>query len=511
MFTPGTKLYLLRNIDFTKDYKNTRYFSSITAQTSYFIAKVKPGCMFTNFTYQRKQNTVKVPTNIESLFDVSYLMFQNSNTGTKWFYAFITDLKYVNDEVTEIFFELDVMQTWLYDIELADSFIEREHVDSDTIGEHLIEENLSTGDYKVDSLTILSQISYLAICVMVSEVYSGGSWQPVLGGNISGIYSGLKIFAFNSTTTGVTALNVFLNNYTVLGKSDAVVSIFMIPYSLLPSFTDGTEITSTTPSSVSYSTSKQYTDIDGYSPRNNKLFTHPYNLLYVTNHNGSSAIYKYELSDVSTMNYTVKCNIAPSPTVVLKPSNYKGTSDNYDEALRIADYPLCSWNVDLFKNWLAQNAVSIPISIATSALSLGVGIATGNPIAVAGGVIGVASSIGGLVEKDIIPAQAKGSVSGSANTSIGIQTFAFYKKTIRNEYAKIIDDYFQMYGYKVNRVDVPDLNSRLKWNYIKTIDCNIFGNIPNNDLSKIRQNFDRGITFWHDDLIGYYNRVNNII
>ena len=44
-----------------------------------------------------------------------------------------------------------------------------------------------------------------------------------------------------------------------------------------------------------------------------------------------------------------------------------------------------------------------------------------------------------------------------------------------------------------------------------TVGCNISGSIPQDDLMKIRAMFDKGITLWHDDLVGNYNRQNKEI
>lgn len=64
-------------------------------------------------TYQRvNKGTMRVGLSADSCYDCNYLMFQNSGFGSKWFYAFITSVEYVNNAVTEITFEIDVMQTW---------------------------------------------------------------------------------------------------------------------------------------------------------------------------------------------------------------------------------------------------------------------------------------------------------------------------------------------------------------------------------------------------------------
>lgn len=81
-------------------------------------------------------------------------------------------------------------------------------------------------------------------------------------------------------------------------------------------------------------------------------------------------------------------------------------------------------------------------------------------------------------------------------------------KTIRNEYVEQLTNYFKMFGYKVNKMEVPDLKSRRSYNYIKTVDANIIGDVPNNYLNSLKGIFDKGITIWHTDDVGNYS-LNN--
>jgi hypothetical protein len=67
----------------------------------------------------------------------------------------------------------------------------------------------------------------------------------------------------------------------------------------------------------------------------------------------------------------------------------------------------------------------------------------------------------------------------------------------RREYAVMIDSFFSMFGYKVNEVKVPNITGRSNWNFVKTKQCNVLGNIPQEDLDEIKAMFDSGITIWH--------------
>ena len=67
---------------------------------------------------------------------------------------------------------------------------------------------------------------------------------------------------------------------------------------------------------------------------------------------------------------------------------------------------------------------------------------------------------------------------------------------IQGQFAKIIDDFFSMYGYKTNRLKVPNRNGRKAWNYVKTCGCNLTGSAPADVTASLVNIYDKGITFW---------------
>jgi hypothetical protein len=67
-------------------------------------------------------------------------------------------------------------------------------------------------------------------------------------------------------------------------------------------------------------------------------------------------------------------------------------------------------------------------------------------------------------------------------------------------YKHRIYDYFVKYGYKVNKWEKINVNSRRYFNFIKTNTCNIVGEeIPHEYLEEIKDIFNRGVTIWHVD------------
>ena len=120
---PNTTLHILRNVNLNSDYDHTIYFDGRVAQTEYFLARTK--YTLSNQSYQRRERGwIQVNINQNSLWDCTYLMFQNTSYASKWFYAFILSVDYVNDNVSKINFEIDVLQTWYFDYTLDKCFVE---------------------------------------------------------------------------------------------------------------------------------------------------------------------------------------------------------------------------------------------------------------------------------------------------------------------------------------------------------------------------------------------------
>lgn len=106
---------------------------------------------------------------------------------------------------------------------------------------------------------------------------------------------------------------------------------------------------------------------------------------------------------------------------------------------------------------------------------------------------------GQIYEHSLTPNSARGNINaGDINTSSKKNGFTFYQMNIKQEYAKIIDNFFNMFGYKINEVKIPNITGRPNWNFVKTIDCNITGDFPQQDIQTLKNMFNNGVTFWHN-------------
>ena len=87
--------------------------------------------------------------------------------------------------------------------------------------------------------------------------------------------------------------------------------------------------------------------------------------------------------------------------------------------------------------------------------------------------------------------------------------FNFIARRVNPKLIDQIDDYFDMFGYKVATVKIPDTHSRPHWNYVKTINCQLTGYCANGVSEKIKLIFNGGIRFWRNGAeVGQYNLDN---
>lgn len=525
-----TKVYLL-NVPLENDYKHTLYFDSASAQKSYFDGKRVSGCSFTDFSYQRKDGFIRVPLHYDTLVSqgVNYVMYQNSAYNTeRWFYAFITDMKYVDDGRTDIYIETDVMQTWMFDIDVKASFVEREHCADDTVGLHTYPEALETGEYVcnghvMDESLRAGDDNSLMIVVGITIDKDGAGYEAGLKYN--GMYSAVCYLAWSMTQAD--KVSEYIDSLARAGEVEKVQCVFIAPYNLCKGATADTGRGVPTSNDPETHTVQILTNtaLDGYGSKvkNNKVKTYPYNYLLVTNNSGGSAVYQYELfkaAEPIDPEFKVQGVLTPGCSIRLVPMYYKGVALNDDEGLNLGKYPICNWTSDIYTNWLTQNSANIAVSMGGSALSILGGaalLATGGGAMVGGGMIagGVGSIAGKLAQinqQSYQPPQANGNLNcGDVVTASNRNTFHFYNMSIKKEYAQIIDEYFTMFGYKTCRVKVPEKNHRPHFWYTKTIDVSIDGSIPNRDMQKIKECYNNGITFWKSTAkIGDYSVDNSI-
>lgn len=410
-------------------------FANASAQQAYFASVCTTALNKTDYTYVRMNNAIRVPFNAEQLYTYNYVMYQNANYGTKWFYAFIVGINYVNENMTELVLQLDVMQTWYFDYTLVEGFVEREHVNSDNPGENVIAEPQMDLQYlsaDFDPHTYMPRDAsvdmYAVLLVTAYPNWNNDSHHnndytqdlligstPQSGATYYGMYNGCKALAYNithvaldSSKPGLEKLIADLYLMNEAGAGEAIVDAYLVPATYIDDVLDLETMVSKV-EGVDYNEQHVKAFKDGckthvksqllskpttcgtYTPRNKKLLTYPFSYLEVGDFNGRVQDYRWEFfkkftSEVATnVHFDEKFAPVGDGEGYLTPLNYyegfkqvEIDSNPFNRAKNVFTFNLAnkiSWVFSAYQNWRAQNALNNQLAVIGSVASIAASIA----------------------------------------------------------------------------------------------------------------------------------------
>jgi len=587
----GTNVRLLSGVPFSHDYAHTRWHNDKGTQTSWFLNRPVVHTMSeANFQRIEGKPYIRCDEPIDNLWNAKYIMFQNKAYNSKWFYAFITKLEYVNGGRTNVHFQLDVMQTWMFDMNFKPSFVVREHCplwnEDGTPVVNTVDEGLNYGleydDVHVEHYVPNKGIKFL-VMVCTKDMHSSkkdktvatynGTAQPLtyyalpvmLDGEPVKILSGEDDIPMSSPEKFLSTV------YDTESAQKNIISLYMTdsigcPFTVggggettwVISFTEKDQ--KITPVRIgegekvndllyiedvkrykteTYDVGGKYDNLPSY--KESKLYMHPYTVLTIDDFKGNRTDYKLEYIYDPNIKLNIKGSMGLSNKIsygIQKYNDKANMTNHQDNQYALInnnpqDIPILN---DMYAAFLQGNRNSLQNqkdSILFNGFMNNVGSVTGNVGRQMDGMdrslngvnmgIGVAQGTGNTIlqlqgleakQKDIANTPAQITKQGS-NTAYDMghryDGVTFIKKTLKPEYRKKLEDFFNAYGYKKNEVKMPNFHTRKSWNYVETKLCNIDGSFNNEDLSDLKKVFDNGITLWHTDDIGNYSLSNEVI
>lgn len=423
---PTTQIALIKGCPLDRNYNNTFYFHNAIDQENFFTKNyLNGGSIYTKsfysaYNYQRYElGEIFIEGRYDRMVGHNYICFKNFE-DSKWYYGFIDDMEYINENTTRVSYTIDVMQTWYFDYTMTTTFVEREHSETDVVGEHLVPEGLDVGEmvcsnsrnYDIGDLTLV--ISYTPNYDKLLGIIDS---TKVLGG-IDGIITEIQGVNENmyNTIVGVPnlcfyyLLNLSVSNYNsklrnVLDRLTVIeaniVSVYAIPSRLINikgyrwSDTDGSATIDYNPNNVGtdygnyvwtiHSTNtdnfelnqpKRFEDINGsYEPKNNKLYTSPYCSLIVSNNNGENNTYYWEESTrrqtngLKKVNFIIDFCFFNTPLLNIYPTDYRGLYEDFENNIPISDFIEAFWSVDSYSQWWASNKEVIALTAVKSIIA----------------------------------------------------------------------------------------------------------------------------------------------
>lgn len=516
---PDSIIYILSGVECDRDYNHVKWFNSRAEQQSYMLDhRIKT---YDNCSYVR-DGVVMIDAWADDIYSANYMMFQNSAFSDKWFYAFITEVRYENNRTAEVHYTIDLWQTWWMDCKVGECFVEREHVLDDRVGLHTIPEGLEYGELNIAKETLLTDFSY-KIVYGCEIAISDAQLQPIenqptwfSGSTLGRVFQGSKL----GYTEKPDDLLQFLQNIITAGYSNTILQVFTIPKALSPSANDE--------SLVKYKELPPFPDnFYGYKPHNNKMFCSPYCDYLVYAATGDNMVLHPELFGDNKPELTIRGNKSAQPQVLISPRKYKGISTtdytkgftlNYGEKGSFLydayQAEIASYGFTQITEKLPQGSTDLGLTLGALAKYSGrVVSGASNAINgyVQGGVGGAVTSAGaGILDslaqhsKDTHDtSRLSGASNGNLLWSSQLKDARCQVKMIKAEYARTIDQFFDMYGYKVNRVKRPQMEGRPSWNYIKCKNVALTGKIPVEAEMLIKSVIESGVTFWKTTFHNY--------
>lgn len=320
-----------------------------------------------------------------------------------------------------------------------------------------------------------------------------------------------------------------------------------------------------------------------YTAKNKKLAQSPYRDIIAYDNNGNYITYNWEdfNENFGTGIFKIYGSVNGETEIILVPTKYKGLTENTVDVLRIQNFPSIAWSEDSFARFWSENQNKITSGIVAAAVSSIYGSIKGATSgfmhggkvgAIAGGIMGGVSGLASgassatnttspkINQQGLFPNNAPKTtfsiddkaalrtanagmigvasiidVTRKRDSFLGQQSVSqnnilmdkfgitIWERSIKPYYAKQIDAYFNLYGYKVSELKVPNIfavsanDLRPCWNYIKNVETVVLpitsGNTANYvdaDVEEELQSiYNKGITFWmNGEEVGDYS-INN--
>ena len=503
-FEPTTTIYLCQTgID---DY-NKPYFESNAAMAAWIQGKLKMS--FTEYSYQRgdERQYCAVGASYALCIDCDTILYRND--AGMWIVGNITGCEFKNPNTTWVYFEIDAFCTFCGNISWQDSYslVEREHIATDwngsvpNWGELGVAEPMNAEPRVITGATLESDFGQNTFVCM--SPYNEAGNPNVQAINRYGIFEGLA--QINSTSASAIAnyLNTLLESSR--GSAQDVLGIWSVPAKAVADTMSETAI-----GSLMCPWGENI-----YNLNNAKCFSGQYCTLNIETICGDSKSYSPELLE-NTVSIDIRgkaCFVNGSGGLTCYPSMYAGRNGEFFAAT-INEFPQGAWVSDTYAEWLTSSTLSILGRYFSGAF--GGSMLRGAQIGAAGGGAGMAlgaalGAVGGAVNASYgIMADAQQRMKGAAtvngtatNATVsyamasGLFNFQcrFYMPT-ENE-LKSIDSFFDMYGYKVMRLKVPERNTRPCWNYVKCASGHVHCNAPITYVRAIEHMLETGVTFWN--------------
>ena len=552
---PNSTVWLYKGVPLDPNYENTYWFPNKSAQKAAFDNSYL-AYAFTAQSYCRATgNAIRIQRNPDDLINCNYMAFRNTSFGNKIFYAFIDEVAYINNSTAEIRFTIDVLQTYFRDVIFMPSYIEREHSASDEIGANIVAEpTLASGTITYqDELRVPYQIAFAGKNVgALTVMLCNKDFKSTANASITTPEISYQPFSVNGVTQfGVPYLIVMEGGrgakaydkiQSYIKNGGKILSLYCIPTQCVTLFrfdSTGTDFDflgeyqggTANPIVPFMDKPTPGKSLNGYIPKNNKIYTFPYCFLRVVTGSGDKRDYQFEFMSGNRAEFAMATSLyTDEQTEALIPNNYLGinSTSGVINGIKYSDYPAPVLSTTEYAQVRGQERLGYVINGLRSYLGQSLGGSTSlqtndtskepltnaqaiyaSDVGKGGTAIGVgAKAVGaGLSQAATQDAMMNNTVtiagkggSNWLNMFTDVPHFTLYTCCMNRAALARYDNYFTRFGYASQTVKFPNFiqgKGRQTFNYIKTNGASIVSkDAPADAIQKMKQIFDSGTTVW---------------
>lgn len=170
VWTQDTQITLC-NVPWNNDYRDIVSFKGRPTLNAYINSLETEGVVLSNLSYVKPNEPIRVPIPFNAAYKYNYLRASNplqpiGGDVLKDFYYFITDVRYIAPNTTEIVVQLDVWTTFGFDAKFGNCYVERGHIG--VANQHAFD------NYGRDYLTIAEGLDTGSEMVTINQIANMG-------------------------------------------------------------------------------------------------------------------------------------------------------------------------------------------------------------------------------------------------------------------------------------------------------------------------------------------------
>ena len=488
---------------------------------------------------------------VEDIEKVNYCYYRNDNNLSSTFYCcFVTNYDIIAKETTRLYLKWDYFQQFFYATTIFQSYIERtiipknedtplgntlpEPISATLENEYKIKDILSSADWNPSWIlhsasvydTSDNEYHYEGVgtgntfgeyCKKVNNVaemqtilknYGRKSVEEIAAdanvqsGNtkfsdwVNAIFSGTALTEAIESVRATTSIADLQDHRTEL------IGLYAIP-KWLADLANTTLLTNTRYTSTVNIPLNSAALANGYVPRNKKMLSSVCRAYVLANKTGLKIPLKPELFTENNTNIILSGIPTSTSGYNYELTNYLDYQQSYGDVGYSSERRVgYDSNTGINKALNLIGAGSQLVGAASSVYANPATALSGAESAISAGMKAIDNI--GTKEAHI------GNNGDLLNITDGRAQLSFYEINPLYNECVAIDNYFDMFGYSINKHGIINLYARSQWNYFKTSDFNCYVEGPTDAENAIKDMFNSGITLWFNyNNFGNYSVPNN--